>query len=47
MIRCNLQIFAHHKDIDKAASLLDGIQGWHIIDTKTGRRGKRKDKRLV
>ncbi len=35
---------AKHKDIDRASALLDGTQGWHIIDTKT-QHNKRRNKR--
>lgn len=36
---------AQHKDIDKASALLEGTQGWHIINTKT-QTSKRRNKRI-
>lgn len=40
----SISLFARHKDIDRASTLLDGTQGWHITGRK--RIGNRKDKKL-
>lgn len=36
---------ARHKDIDRASALLEGSQGWHIINPKKTTTGTRRDKR--
>ena len=36
-------LLAHHRDINRASALLEGVQGWHITGRK--RTGNRKDKR--
>ena len=35
---------AKHKDINRASALLEGTQGWHVINTKT-QHAKRRNKR--